>query len=424
MMNIHKTKHIFKIFLYIMLMSVAFPVFANSHPKSKTQLVQSHPIEVSAWIPYWRKATGTLEAIGHIGLFSELSPFGYTVKNNGSLYDMMNINSLPWPNLFATAKIHKVKIIPTVMWSSPTAIDTVLRSPALRRAHVHALVDMVMSNNFDGVDIDYEGKDSKTEKYFSFFLRDVQKAFRKAKIGKKILSCTIEARTPLEDRFITPPNDITYANDYGAINTYCDRVRIMTYDQGTIDLTLNTQTSLPYVPVADPQWVEKVIRLAAKTISKKKLVIGVATYGYLYTVTPDNGAYIYERKTSFNPKYALDIASAYGISPTRNSAGEISFLYVPTSTSLTTPTPPSSSTTPSLDTSVFGQNAVTYSTGSPTLRQVKLNTDSAPFRLLWWSDAKAISAKITLAKKLGVRGIVIFKLDGGSDPDIWNVLKK
>jgi spore germination protein YaaH len=29
---------------------------------------------------------------------------------------------------------------------------------------------------------------------------------------------------------------------------------------------------------------------------------------------------------------------------------------------------------------------------------------------------------VELAKRLGVRGISIFKLDGGQDPDIWNVL--
>ena len=45
-----------------------------------------------------------------------------------------------------------------------------------------------------------------------------------------------------------------------------------------------------------------------------------------------------------------------------------------------------------------------------------------PLHIAWWSDAGAVSDKIALAKKLGVRGVALFKLDGGEDPNIWNVL--
>ena len=42
---------------------------------------------------------------------------------------------------------------------------------------------------------------------------------------------------------------------------------------------------------------------------------------------------------------------------------------------------------------------------------------------MWWSDAKAIEDKVKLARKLGVRGVAVFKFDGGQDTGAWNVLR-
>jgi len=40
-----------------------------------------------------------------------------------------------------------------------------------------------------------------------------------------------------------------------------------------------------------------------------------------------------------------------------------------------------------------------------------------------WSDAEAIAEKVELARKLGVRGVAVFKFDGGEDPEMWEILK-
>ena len=167
------------------------------------------------------------------------------------------------------------------------------------------------------------------------------------------------------------------------------------------------------MPVADPKWVEKVITLAAKTISKKKIVIGVPTYGYEYDVTPLSEGYRYDLLWAFNPQYALELGQRIGVTPQRNIAGELSFSYAAASAAalLAGERDTTESNNANLATTTFSL--------APSSNAMSTST---PFRLVWWSDASAIKDKIALAKKLGVRGIAIFKIDGGEDPAMWEVL--
>jgi len=250
-----------------------------AYAKIAAPVLKPPVFEISGWIPYWRTATGTVDALIHLDTFTEINPFGYTVATNGDLFDAMNVDSVYWQTLMNAAHAKKIRVIPTVMWSNTEAIDRVMKSKKLRNAQIKQIVAVVKENGFDGIDIDYESKKAETKPYFSAFLKELYAA-----MGKKWVMCTIESRTPLADRFDLIPKDIAFANDYVAINKYCDRVRIMAYDQQSIDQRLNDLAPGPYIPVADPKWVEKVITLAAKTISKKKIVIGIPTYGYEYEV--------------------------------------------------------------------------------------------------------------------------------------------
>lgn len=345
---------------------------------------QYKPFEVSGWIPYWRADFGIADTTLHLDTFTEVNPFGYTVKQDGTLNDELTKNSRLWPLLYFFARQREIRVIPTVMWSDGATIHAVLSNKAARTRHIQEIVSMVNDNGFDGVDIDYEGKLAETRVYYSAFLKELYKA-----MGKKWVMCTIESRTPLDSRYTNPPATIEYANDFKEINKYCDRVKIMAYDQGRIDLKLNAKNPAPYVPVADVAWVEKAVTLAAKDISKKKILIGVATYGYEHDMfaSPEAvGGLGYSQLWSFNPGYAKTLAQQMGLTPSRNAAGELQITFPAASSTEAVPLP----------------NAT---------------------RVLTWSDAEAIKQKLDLAKRLGVRGIAIFKIDGGEDPAMWDVLQ-
>lgn len=373
----------------LFLFSVLLPSAALAAPKAPS-------FEISGWIPYWRMATGTADVLPRLQRFSSLMPFGYIVQNDGSLHDAFGFEDPSATStantLIAAARAKKVRIIPTVMWSNGAAIHAVLSNTVSRIALEDAIADLAKKKGFDGIDIDFEGKFAETRPYFSLFLKGLY-----MRMGQKWVYCTIEPRTPPASAFAVMPKKFEYANDYVAINKYCDRVNIMAYDQGAVDIKLNTAAnSVPYIPLADVKWVEKVVNLAAQTISKKKIVIGIPTYGYEYDLIPLAQGYRYNLNWAFNPRYATTLAADLGLVPKRNSAGEMSFVYVPTTTPLT---------------------SLIASAGSAG----PIPATTIPLRIAWWSDAQAINDKIKLAKKLGVRGVAIFKLDGGQDPAFWDL---
>ncbi len=372
--------------------------------------------EVTGWIPYWRQATGTADTLPHLSKLTEVNPFTYTLKSDGTLADNGPMNAEPWLSFNAAAKAQKVRVIPTVMSSSRELMHEILSDQTKRIALEDEIAAVVKANNFDGIDIDFEGKSANTKDYFSTFLKGL-----KQRLGDKWLMCTIETRIPNEDRYYgteIPADAGIFANDLKAIGTYCDRVRLMTYDQQGIDLKLQAEAGARlYAANGDPAWVEKVVNLMSKDIPKSKILIGVPTYGYEYSVTTyEGGQHIYDILWTFNPGHAqrqpgisaIPLSEKYGVTPERQYWGEMGFTYVPD---------------PNATSSVVSSASMTAMAASAAASTFA-NTyhSNMSYRYVVWPDEVTTKQKIDLAKRLGVRGISIFKFDGGQDPDIWNVL--
>ncbi len=368
--------------------------------------------EFSGWIPYWRAASGTADVLPRLEKLTSVMPFGYSVRSDGTLADTAKLGEEPWKSFIAEAKKRGVRVVPTVMWGNGDSIHHVLSDTKKRIALEDEIVRIVRENDFDGIDIDFEAKKHETLDYFSTFLRGLYQ-----RMGKKWVYCTIEARTPLTERYSPgakiPAEADDVANDFVEMNKYCDRVEIMAYDQGTVAVRLNAARSAPYAPVADPGWVENLVVLAAQTISRNKLILGIPTYGYEYEVTPlPSGSFRYKVLWPFNPRYALEIAEKLGVAPHRTSAGEIGFTFDPAALAAAAPA--------DADPAHAGERPAETSVAENLGSQV---ATTRPFNYLTWSDAKAVKDKIELAKRLGIRGVAFFKLDGGQDPALWDVLE-
>lgn len=373
----------------------------------------TNALEVSGWLPYWRPDESTAAARKHLAHIDTIHPFGFGVKNDGSLLDLMDIEDHPWSSLITRAQRRDVLVVPTVTWSNTHQIHTVLSTPDMREDHIDAIVDMVRRGRYDGVDINYEGKLSATKDYFSTFLKELRDELPR----KNILSCTIEARTPPESLYRTIPDTIAYANDYEEINEHCDRINIMTYDQQRADIALNdARKGAPYIPVSDADWVRKVIELSLESFPADKIYLGVATYGHEYEVVAAPEQYLeYRRVGAYNIPAMENKAARHGIVPTRSASGEMSFSYSPllawAPQFRMTPTIPAGTSL----SNIIAAWSLDYATKTGQI---------AIFNYVTWSDGKAIEQKIDLAEEYNLGGIAIFKIDGDEDEVIWDILRK
>ncbi len=353
------------------------------------------------WIPFWKKLEGAVEVNNHLLFVDEISPFSYEVNPNGTLIDKMKIKQGFWPDWLLSVRNLNVKVIPSIALFKGAQMQKMLSNYKTRQNHIKQIAAMAKNPRFDGVDIDYENKNPETKIYFSAFIKELSFALH---AQKKLLSCTVEPRTPWDslgpDAAKNSYIKSSYATDYAVLNKYCDQVRIMAYDQGRVDVVLNkTKGQIqPYAPVADPEWVEKVLAEVLKSVSPQKVMLGIPTYGYEYNVTFKNGVYSYSRIRALNYPAAMNLAKNANAAPQRNSAGELSFVY--------------QNSTPSLF-----QAAVSVAIGQPATGQ------TASGKLVWFTDASAIQDKINLAKKYNLRGVVFFKFDGGADPAFWDNIK-
>jgi spore germination protein len=362
------------------------------------------PFYYGVWLPYWQSVNGAQDVAQNLTTLDEVSPFSYEIGTGGMLIDDLGIGQGNWIPWFSAVRELGIKIIPTIAWFDGNGIYNMLSNTKTRQAEENKIAALVKSQGFDGIDIDFESMTEGTRPYYSLFIEGLAQRLHPQ---KKILTCTVEARTPPVDLYQTIPDSIIYPENYTVLNQNCDEVRIMAYDQDTINLTLDNEkgNGQLYAPVVDPAWVSQVLSMTLPYINPKKVMLGVPTYGYEYEVSWANGITDYSRVRAFDYLDAMDRADSLGITPTRNNADELSFTYT-SSTYI--------QVSPILDTTVF-------SASQPAILSGPNSSTSTTF-FVSFPDSQSIADEIALAKKAGLRGVMLFKADGDIDPLTWQYM--
>lgn len=366
-------------------------------------------LKMTGWIPWWQDSQGIKSATKNIDKLDTIYPFAFEVSSDGELVDKAKLSDREWKKLFSLARKNDVEIVPSVMWFDGEEIHAVLSDKRKRDAHIEDIVSMVERGKYDGVNVDYEGKKTETINYFSTFLRDLRRELD----DDVVLTCAIEARTPPKDLYTNVPNPLRYANDYEEISRHCDRVELMTYDQQRADLTLNKKRQgLPYNPVADDEWVEKVVDLALEDFDEDQVLLGIPTYGRAWDVVVAPDWYRdYTLAGTLNLPRLRELSKEYKAPEGRSVGGDAVITYFPNTSPYrvlnSLPTPPN---TPK-----------GYEAAAKALFFANATGAEVSVRFASYSDAVSAERRLEIAREYDLRGVAFFKIDGEEDPEIWDL---
>ena len=234
-------------------------------------------IPVDAWAPYWAlpDAQATLSANG--SMLRQVSPFWYSAHDATTISVDGNLSAETTDGFVAAVRAAGARVVPSIIDAMPAGgMAAMLADPATRAAHVAAIADLAATNDFDGVDIDYE----------KFAFSDDRSTW--ATTRPSWISFITELGNRLHADGRTLSVSVPYINDsgrtdlsgywvydYGGMAPHVDQIRIMAYDYSTAKAG----------PIAPLSFVEQAINAAKKAVGDdSKLSLGVALYGYNWPI--------------------------------------------------------------------------------------------------------------------------------------------
>ena len=215
--------------------------------------------EITVWALYPEQLTLRQQA----GTISEVNYVWYRLGGKGSL-----TGTNPSPDFVKELQAMNVRVVPAIQNVGFNAdyVSYVINEKAVRSQHIQDIVTIVKTENFDGIDIDYEGLHPEDKDNFSLFIEELSASLH----GEgKLLSVTVHAKTT-DIASWDGPN----AQDWRRLGAAADMFKIMTYD-----FTSAGGNPGPIAPIA---WTNDVLAYAALNVAPSKTFVGIPFYGYDY----------------------------------------------------------------------------------------------------------------------------------------------
>lgn len=288
----------------------------------------------TGWIPYYSMKTSLPAALDNADLIREVMPFWYTLRFDGKkksaviadLYAPAN-PSIPIATPLGALRGAGFSIIPTITdGTAKLVLSGLLKNPTSRAQVVNVIMDLVRSNNFDGIDLDFEG--------FAFV--DGNSTWKETAPGwialVRELSMLLHAENKLlsvSTPFVLDPEGPQrgyFVYSWADIAPYIDKLRIMTYDYSVSKVG----------PIGPISWTERTLKYAVSIMPASKVFVGVPGYGRDWVtavsgICPANVAKTVKpgaKAATFVMRNAATLAATYAAVPVYNEVhGETTFSY-------------------------------------------------------------------------------------------------
>ena len=312
-------------------------------------------------------------------LMREVMPFWFSLKSPTVIRDDYVSGNPSWPMADTVCLMRRagLQVIPTMTdGTDKLVLSEYLSNATTRTTLVKTIVELVMKNNFDGIDLDYEGFAfvdgnstwSKTAPRWVAFVKELSVALR---ANKKLLSVS----TP----YLYNPNEAQkgyFVYAWAEIATSIDRLRIMTYDYSVAKPG----------PMGPLSWTEKTIQYAISVMPASKVYMGLPGYGRDW-ITSVNGKCPTSappgliggaKAATFKMNYAAAKAAIDGAIPIYNEK--------------------------------FGEATYNYSQSYNGLSATGASTACTVNRTVWYQNARSFAERMALVAKYRLGGAAMWTL--------------
>ena len=194
---------------------------------------------------------------------TESNPVWYQIQSDGSIAKIYNAENPTW-----RAAMTGTEIIPTIQNIVNGGFDkaiavSVISTAEKREIHAEHIRNLVRTQGYDGIDIDYERLPSTAKANFSAFIALLAQKLHAD--GKKLSVCVYGQTTGSESW------DGPGGQDYAALGAAADSIKIMLYPyhyNGTEAGSLS--------PI---QWIDNVLAFAKSRMAATKVIAGLPWYG-------------------------------------------------------------------------------------------------------------------------------------------------